>query len=263
MLADLSIWLLGLGTMTFGLKNLAGALALRKGDTEKRRGFFGTRQALFGSAWSDWKICPGLIESESWTADDLWTYTLGAHANHALDFSAALLCYWLFFSTGAWLTECQDWRIGWVSRVVLFNLACEVLLCNFWHYFIYVSGVYNAFVTAGLKYNPTNQYEPQSGEAGMMTSATGQLEREITFTTLGWLQSAAWQCVFMKLWASGVLPVYSDFWAFPIYSLFVLWLVAYWRELHFYCLLTSCRIGNYGTRLELDMVICRQLVIAS
>ena len=37
----------------------------------------------------------------------------------------------------------------------------------------------------------------------MLASSTGQLQREILFTTLGWLQSAAWTVLFAWLWATG------------------------------------------------------------
>jgi sterol desaturase/sphingolipid hydroxylase (fatty acid hydroxylase superfamily) len=69
----------------------------------------------------------------------------------------------------------------------------------------------------------------------MFASSTGNLEREITFTTLGWLQSAFWQCVFTHLWACGMLPMYTSFFTYPCYSVLVLMAMTYWREIHFYC----------------------------
>ncbi len=221
--------------MTFGIRHVVGGIALQQGDSTERKGFFGTKEPLFGSEWTKWILWSSILEPGNWTMNDVWTYTWGAHASHALDFGVTLLCYWLFYSNGSWLVECQEWRIGWVSSIFLFNLACEIIICNFWHYFNYVSELYQTLVKCGLKHNPTNQYEPQSGEAAMLTSSTGQLEREITFTTLGWLQSAMWQCIFTNLWAKGVLPMYANFFEYPLYSLVLLWLVAYWREIHFYC----------------------------
>ena len=221
--------------MTFGIRHVVGGIALHQGDSTERKGFFGTKEPLFGSEWTKWTLWSNILEPGNWTMNDVWTYTWGAHASHALDFGVTLLCYWLFYANGSWLVECQEWRIGWVSSIFLFNLACEIIICNFWHYFNYVSELYQTLVKYGIKHNPTNQYEPQSGEAAMLTSSTGQLEREITFTTLGWLQSAMWQCIFTNLWAKGVLPMYANFFEYPLYSLVLLWLVAYWREIHFYC----------------------------
>jgi hypothetical protein len=75
------------------------------------------------------------------------------------------------------------------------------------------------------KFNPINPYE-EKGQHHLL--------REITFTTLGWLQSAFVQCVFMWLWASGRLPYCSDFWSRPFFSIFILLSVTYWRSFHFY-----------------------------
>eukprot|EP00445_Apocalathium_hangoei_P003494 CAMPEP_0203862510 /NCGR_PEP_ID=MMETSP0359-20131031/13626_1 /ASSEMBLY_ACC=CAM_ASM_000338 /TAXON_ID=268821 /ORGANISM="Scrippsiella Hangoei, Strain SHTV-5" /LENGTH=505 /DNA_ID=CAMNT_0050779905 /DNA_START=61 /DNA_END=1578 /DNA_ORIENTATION=+ len=220
--------------MTYGVRNVVGGLALKGGDTEARKGYFGTKKPLFGAGWDKLRLCRPFIEEDGWTLSDVCTYVYGAHAGHMLDFLCAFLCYYLLYSDGSWLMEAKEWNVRWVSRIVLFNLLCETMVCNFWHYFTYVSSMYDPFVDAGLKYNPENQYEPSTGKAGMFTSSTGHLEREITFSTLGWLQSAMWQCIFTHLWASGMLPVYTDFWAYPAYSLFVLWGIAYWRETHFY-----------------------------
>ena len=220
-------------------------------EDETFSGFFGTKQPLFGADWQQWKLCSSLLEPDGWTMNDVWTYTWGAHASHALDLGVTLLCYWLFYSSGSWLVECREWRIGWVSSIFLFNLACEVIICNFWHYFNYVSDLYGTLVKRGIKHNPTNQYEPQSDEAGMLTSSTGQLEREITFTTLGWLQSALWQCIFTNLWAKGALPIYANFFEYPVYSLFLMWFVAYWREIHFYCRLAELEVQISGDMWDL------------
>merc|ERR1712046_569177 len=62
----------------------------------------------------------------------------------------------------------------------------------------------------------------------------GNLQREIFFTTLGWIQSSMFQCSFMYLWASGKVPYYNAFWANPEWSLGHLLFVTYWREFHFY-----------------------------
>ena len=56
----------------------------------------------------------------------------------------------------------------------------------------------------------------------MLCSSTGALEREIFLTTLGWLQSSIWQCIFLRLYASGTLAGSTDFWAAPFHSLMLL-----------------------------------------
>lgn len=222
--------------MTYGIRNIVGGLSVRAGGKELPKGYWGTKLPLFGAAWEKLTLCPSIIGDGTWTVSDVWTYTVGAHLGHSLDFACALTCYWLLYSDGSWVVEARHWQVGWVARIVLFNLAVETLVCNFWHYFTQVSSVYDALVSAGFKYSDENAYEPNAkqGGAGMFTSATGQLEREITFTTLGWLQSSFWQILFTHLWAVGSESAYTDFWACPAYSLFVLWFIAYWREVHFY-----------------------------
>jgi cytochrome b involved in lipid metabolism len=234
--------------MTYGIKNIVAGLARSDGDTEKRKGFFGTKRPLWGCEWDEKKLCRAVIErdnpnpkAQEWTLADVYTYAWGAHCGHALEFCVALLCYWLFYSDGSWMQEAKEWHIGWVSRIFLFNLCCELVFVNFWHYWSYASTFYDVWLKGGMKYNPENQYEPdQDGEEsytwnGMFTSSTGQLEREITFTTLGWLQSAGWQCLFTHLWACEIIPCYVNFWAYPFYSVLVLMAMTYWREVHFYC----------------------------
>jgi len=88
---------------------------------------------------------------------------------------------------------------------------------------------YNKFLPAllknKLKYNPENPYTQENSTP---------LKREIILTTLGFLQSSAFQCVIMHLWASGRIPYYTDFWAYPAWSVGQLLFVTYWREFHFY-----------------------------
>jgi sterol desaturase/sphingolipid hydroxylase (fatty acid hydroxylase superfamily) len=150
-----------------------------------------------------------------------------------MEFAVALLCYAVFFADGSWETECATWQLGWVGRVVLFNLGCEVTFCGFWHWFVYVSDFRKGLQPH--KFNPVNQYEKKpTDRVGMFSSTSGHLQREILFTTLGWLQSSAWQCAFMWGWASGRVPYYGRFWEHPGYSLAYLAAITYWREVHFY-----------------------------
>jgi len=69
---------------------------------------------------------------------------------------------------------------------------------------------------------------------GFFTSTSGQLQREIFLTTLGFLQSSAYQCIMMHLWASHRIPYYSDFFQYPLFSIGSVLFITYWREFHFY-----------------------------
>ena len=192
-----------------------------------------------------------------------WDYAIGCHWGHKTDFLAALLCYALFFPAG-WEEKCKVWSLEWVLPVIGYNLMCELVLCNTWHWLTYAGpyakgAVSKSALAGGQKLNKDNQYEKDSADVGMFTSSSGNLQREIFFTTLGWIQSSLFQCTFMHLWASGKLPYYNDFWAAPCeryhdedprpqpprglfthrrcrsdWSVGHLLFVTYWREFHFY-----------------------------
>lgn len=195
-----------------------GVLAYHRGDKAERKGFFGTRESLLGDfgEWGNW----------------VWTLLIGCHCSHLVEYIVALLCYYLLYSDGAWLEEAKVPRLGWMGRIVLFNLVCELSTFGFWHWFTYMSAQGKALQP--VKFNPENQYEPSGKPVGFFRSETGHLEREITFNTLGWLQSAGWQILLTFLWARGSLPVYTDFWSRPVYSVALLLAPTYWREIHFY-----------------------------
>jgi cytochrome b involved in lipid metabolism len=188
------------------------------GDAEARKNYFGCKNSPLGN-WGT-------------VGDAIYTYLWGAHLGHALDFSVALICYFLLYSDGSWMEEAQTWQVGWVSRIMLFNLSC-LIFPAFWHWFVYKTSDRSRSLQE-VKMNKENQYEPDGGKVGMFFSSTGQLEREITYNTLGWLQSGAWQCLFTYLWATGFLPFYTDFWSLPTRSLLIMFGITYWREIHFY-----------------------------
>jgi sterol desaturase/sphingolipid hydroxylase (fatty acid hydroxylase superfamily) len=83
------------------------------------------------------------------------------------------------------------------------------------------------------KFNPNNQYD-KNHNAGFFYSSNGLLQKEIFLTTLGWLQSTAFQVYFFQKWASGKLEYEENFWDRPYFNLFTVLIVSYWREFHFY-----------------------------
>ena len=116
--------------MTYGVKVLTGVLT-----GVKRESFSGTVKPWFGESWEEVELGRG------WTLDDVWTYAIGCHMGHATEFLVALTCWFVLFADGQWLTDCKEWRIEWVAKVVGFNLTCEVLFCGFWHWLMYVSSL--------------------------------------------------------------------------------------------------------------------------
>lgn len=205
--------------MTFGIKTIAGIATL-----QTRKGFFGTVEPLFGKDWGEIKLFrAGFTKARmQWTLEDVWTYAIGCHLGHALEFLVALLTYHTFFDAG-WIERCAELQLGWVSKVVAYNLACEAVIPGCWHFFTY--GWKLARGLDKFKFNEKSPYANGWDE---------HLRREVTFTTLGWLQSAGWQVLWMWLWASGRVAFYGNFFEYPAFSVFSLCFVTYWREIHFY-----------------------------
>ena len=173
------------------------------------------------------------IDSSKWTYNQQKAFDLAfsCHYGHLLEFLVALLCYhWLWPQT---FPDATTWQLGWVAKTVAFNVATGWAANGLWHWLVYCSPVAKGKFK-DTKMNPANQYEKDGAQVGMFRSSSGHLEREIVFTTLGWVQSALFQCGMMHLWASGSLPFYTNFWAHPLWSVGHLLFVTYWREFHFY-----------------------------
>ena len=198
--------------MTFGIKHVVGIT-----HRENRKGFLGTKDPLFGKGWRKVALCG------NWTLEDVWNYAVGCHLGHILEFNVALLAYWLFFYDGSWKQNCAQLKSDWICKVIAFHLACEVILVGCWHWLTHVSEYAQGL--REFKFNPENPYTKKGSV---------HLQREVTYTTLGWLQSGAWQILLTWLWASGRLPnYYDDFWSRPMYSIISVAAVTYWREIHF------------------------------
>ncbi len=73
--------------------------------------------------------------SWSWLPSKLITYLVMCHYGHLLEFIVAYIFYravWpLTFRDAATLS------FSWISKVVAFNLACEVLFYGGWHWMMY------------------------------------------------------------------------------------------------------------------------------
>ncbi len=95
---------------------------------------------------------------------------------HALDFSAALLCWlWIFPIT---FSEANEWHFKWVSRVFLYNLACEFIVYPFWHWITQAR-------RSPYAQGPLHEKKNLIQSIFMKTKDQHHLLREITFTTLG------------------------------------------------------------------------------
>jgi sterol desaturase/sphingolipid hydroxylase (fatty acid hydroxylase superfamily) len=145
----------------------------------------------------------------------LFRYLIGCHLAHTTDFLVAVICYLFFFP----IEKAAELKLDWILTVFIFNLSVEFIFYGGWHFILY--GPFSKRFW-GQKFNQENQYD------------SGNLKREMTYTTLGFLQSSVYQIVMMHLMASNKITWYSDFWRYPLWSIFWVGFVTYWREFHFY-----------------------------
>jgi len=162
------------------------------------------------------KSKPVLKTKEGITSSFWWKQLVGCHLAHSTDFLAALICYLYFFP----VEKATQFSLNWILPVLIYNFSVELIMYGGWHMIIY--GPLSKKIW-GHKFNQENQY-----------SKTNNLQREVTFTTLGFLQSSLYQIVIMNLLATNKISWYSDFWSYPVWSIFWLLFATYWREFHFY-----------------------------
>ena len=187
--------------MTFGLRNFLGAAE-------------GKRQI---------KGCASLRYAELplWLTKALDIFFF-EHYLHLLELCIALLFYHTLWDHT--FPRASSPSLDWILPVFAFNFATMFATYGFWHWWTY-TGPYAATLK-GFKFNPEHPYAGPEGAAS--------LRREVLFTSLGWAQSAALQCVGMWAFASGRAPFYARFWSRPAFSVCTLLLVNHWRTTHFY-----------------------------
>ena len=116
--------------------------------------------------------------------------------------------------------------VSWMLKILLRNLLLEIVLIGGWHWYLYERKTKQSKVLASIKFNKKNQYERPEN-----------LRREKLFTTLGFLMSTLYEIVVIRLWStnnSWIKPYYTDFFQYPMWSIFHLLIIGYWRDLHFY-----------------------------
>eukprot|EP00501_MAST-03F_sp_TOSAG23-6_P002243 GSMAST32.ASY1.ANO1.2343.1 assembled CDS len=119
----------------------------------------------------------------------------------------------------------DDNDFSWVLIPLIRNVFVLNFLYMFWHYILYLSPWHQDERFREKKYNSIQQYEKSD-----------HLLREVIYCNLGFLMSTCYECIFIRLWAIGAIPslIETGFWSFPIWSIFHLAAVAYWRDFHFY-----------------------------
>jgi len=174
-------------------------------------------------------------------ASKLFDYTIKCHVAHSTDFMIALVFYLFVFPSC--MVEASQLRLSWVWKVYAYNIAVMLFFYGGWHYVLYQSPAPKNKILHDKKYNQSDQY----------IQDPSNLYREMTFTTLGFLQSSTFQTIVMHLWAAGYIPYYNDFWSRPGYSLFWLFYVTYFREFHFYWVHRAMHPWRWGLPVVGDL----------
>ena len=99
--------------MTYQIRNIVSIINLYYG-----------KPVLKGVLWN-------AADLQGWLLQ-LYTYLIGCHIGHTLDFLAAVI-FWLFLWPLTY-AEAGTLSFGWISKVVAFNILCEVTLYGFWHW---------------------------------------------------------------------------------------------------------------------------------
>jgi sterol desaturase/sphingolipid hydroxylase (fatty acid hydroxylase superfamily) len=194
--------------MTYGLVTILGILQAHKGKIPLK----------------------GRLFSHNWSGERkfIYNYLIGAHTAHVLDFSVALIFY-LYLFPGI-LEEAKEFRVNWILKIFLYNIPIQFCIYEFYHWLTYIK-CYEDF-TSKKKFNSNNPYG-ETNQNNFFQSSSGHLEREICFSTLGFIQASVWECIMIHLWATG-LPYEKVFMERPIFNIVSLLFVTFWREFHFY-----------------------------
>ena len=121
----------------------------------------------------------------------------------------------------------KGWHINWISIIIFRNLFLMLFFVHGWHWYLYERISQKPDYLKSIKFNKKNQY----------ANNKQHLNREQIYTTLGFLMSSLYEIIVIRLWATKhayIQPYYLNFWEFPIWSIFQILFVGYWRDLHFY-----------------------------
>lgn len=152
------------------------------------------------------------------TSKGSWAFELLARHIRLSTYIVLALLYNYTFDL-AWAKELE---FGWIAYVFARNYLLMVIMYGGWHWFLFDS-MYSTFMKK-LKFHPN-------------TPSSEQMWRDRLFTTLGFTQSSIWEVVMLHAWANQspwLKPFYADFWAYPLWSVFQVLLIGYWRDFHFF-----------------------------
>lgn len=167
------------------------------------------------------KYAPVFVPSD-WSVRNLLAYTKGFLMPWNLIYlTVAALSH---FYTTPELERCKEFQFGWINQLFWRNQVLLWIFAGGWHLLLHtfrVNGTTKKYDPKWPSHAPKFMFGHQTYENVFMSCVSGVL-----FWT-------AFEAIFMKLWATGRVPVVSISDS-PIYSVLQFILIPYWREFHFY-----------------------------
>eukprot|EP01083_Nonionella_stella_P007107 20510_1 len=145
-----------------------------------------------------------------------WTHKAFIGGNLG-QFLYILISYLSYEYTFPDLSSPIDW-LYWIPVIIIRDLVFTVLVYEPWH--ILTLKVYAKKLSA-KKFNPDMPDE-------------AQWSHDRFWSLSGTVFAAVHELIMIYLWSNGYFAYYTQFWSFPIYSLFWTFFTGWWRHFHFY-----------------------------
>jgi len=127
----------------------------------------------------------------------------------------AILAYLFTFP----LEKAHTWSFDWMALVFGRNFIIVWFFYSSWHWVLFESWLSTKMKMR--KFNP--EYPPQE-----------KWDHDRFYSLMGTFMMSGFEVVMLHLWATGVVPFYTNFWQWPMWSLGWALFVPYWRDFHFY-----------------------------
>eukprot|EP01083_Nonionella_stella_P007106 20509_1 len=147
---------------------------------------------------------------QSWGFKEFMAMNLG-------HFLYILISYLSYTYTFPDLSSSIHW-LYWIPVIIIRDLVFTVITYEPWH--ILTNKVYQKKLSS-RKFNDVMPDE-------------AQWSHDRFWSLSGTVIAALHELLMIYFWANGYFAYYSDFWAFPIYSLFWTFFCGWWRHFHFY-----------------------------
>eukprot|EP00730_Choanoeca_flexa_P019591 TRINITY_DN9579_c0_g1_i1.p1 TRINITY_DN9579_c0_g1~~TRINITY_DN9579_c0_g1_i1.p1 ORF type:complete len:326 (+),score=18.44 TRINITY_DN9579_c0_g1_i1:107-1084(+) len=111
---------------------------------------------------------------------------------------------------------------SWIAYLWVRNIILGLVFYGGWHVFLYEL----EFVRSKMHRHKFNQRYPSHH----------QHRRDAFWTLSGLTISTLFEATMYHLWATKSIPMYTNFWDHPLWSVIHVLYVAYWRDMHFFCI---------------------------